>query len=119
MSSISLAKFLAIFSSNIDSPPLSPSFWDSIYFFFLKLIYFIFGCAGSLLLGFSLVVVSGSYSSLCCAGFSLQWLLLLQSMGSRLAASVVVAHGLSYSMACGIFLDQGSNPCPLHWQVDS
>ena len=22
-------------------------------------------------------------------------------------------------MACGIFLDQGSNPCPLHWQEDS
>ena len=22
-------------------------------------------------------------------------------------------------MACGIFLDQGSNPCPLHWQADS
>ena len=21
-------------------------------------------------------------------------------------------------MACGIFLDQGSNPCPLHWQAD-
>ena len=21
--------------------------------------------------------------------------------------------------ACGIFPDQGSNPCPLHWQVDS
>ena len=34
-------------------------------------------------------------------------------------ASVVVAHGLSCSAACGIFLDQGSNPCPLHWQVDS
>ena len=34
-------------------------------------------------------------------------------------ASVVVAHGLSCSMACGIFLDQGSNPCPLHWQADS
>ena len=31
----------------------------------------------------SLVVASGSYSSLQCAGFSLQWLLLLQSMGSR------------------------------------
>ena len=28
-------------------------------------------------------------------------------------------HGLSGSTACGIFLDQGSNPCPLHWQVDS
>ena len=25
----------------------------------------------------------------------------------------------SCSTACGIFLDQGSNPCPLHWQVDS
>ena len=34
-------------------------------------------------------------------------------------ASVVVAHGLSCSAACGIFLDRGSNPCPLHWQVDS
>ena len=22
-------------------------------------------------------------------------------------------------MACGILLDQGSNLCPLHWQVDS
>ena len=34
-------------------------------------------------------------------------------------ASVVVVQGLSCSMACGIFLDQGSNPCPLHWHVDS
>ena len=29
-------------------------------------------------------------------------------------ASVVVAHGLRCSTACGIFPDQGSNPCPLH-----
>ena len=35
------------------------------------------------------------------------------------AGSVVVAHGLSCSAACGIFPDQGSNPCPLHWQADS
>ena len=33
--------------------------------------------------------------------------------------SVVVAHGLSCSMACGILPEQGSNPCPLHWQADS
>ena len=26
---------------------------------------------------------------------------------------------LSCSAACGIFSDQGSNPCPLHWQADS
>ena len=30
-----------------------------------------------------------------------------------------VAHGPSCSAACGIFPDQGSNPCPLHWQADS
>ena len=36
------------------------------------------------------------------------------------AGSVVVVHdGLSCSAACGIFLNQGSNPCPLHWQADS
>ena len=29
-------------------------------------------------------------------------------------ASIVVAHGLSCPMACGIFLDQGSNSCLLH-----
>ena len=33
-------------------------------------------------------------------------------------ASVVVGHGLSCSSACGILPDQGSNPCPLRWQVD-
>ena len=31
------------------------------------------------------------------------------------AGSVVVAHGFSCSAACGIFLDQGLNLCPLHF----
>ena len=30
-----------------------------------------------------------------------------------------MAFGLSCSAKCEIFLAQGSNPCPLHWQVDS
>ena len=30
-----------------------------------------------------------------------------------------VAHGPGRFAACGIFPDQGSNPCPLHWQADS
>ena len=31
-----------------------------------------------------------------------------------------MAHGLSCPMACGILVsDQGSNPCPLRWKVDS
>ena len=89
-------------------------------FFFFLIYFFIFGCTGSSLLhsGF-LVVEPGGYSSLWCAGFSLQWLLLLRSMGSRHRGSLVVAHALSYPEACGILLDQGSNPCPLYWQVDS
>ena len=37
----------------------------------------------------------------------------------RRAGSAVVVHGPSCSAACGIFPDQGSNPCPLHWQADS
>ena len=69
--------------------------------------------------GLSLVAASGGHSSLRCAGLSLSWPLLLRSTGSRCAGSVVVAHGPSSSAACGIFPDQGSNPCPLHWQADS
>ena len=44
---------------------------------------------------------------------------LIAEHGSRCAGSVVVAHGPSCSMACGILPDQGSNPCPLNWQADS
>ena len=38
----------------------------------------------------------------------------LQSTGSA-----VVVHRLNCSQACGIFLDQGSNPCLLLRQADS
>ena len=52
--------------------------------FLIYLIYFVFGCIGSLSLhGLSLVAVSGGYSSLRCVSFSLRWLLLLWSTGSR------------------------------------
>ena len=69
--------------------------------------------------GLSPVVASGGHSSSPCAGLSLSWPLLLWSTGSRRAGSVIVAHRPSCSAACGIFPDQGSNPCPLHWQADS
>ena len=69
--------------------------------------------------GLSLVAASGGHSSSRCAGLSLSQPLLLRSTGSRRAGSVVVAHEPSCSAACGIFPDQGSNPCALHWQADS
>ena len=68
--------------------------------------------------GLSLVAASGGHSSSQSTGLSLSWLLLLRSTGSRRAGSVV-AHGPSCSVACGIFPDQSSNLCPLHWQADS
>ena len=69
--------------------------------------------------GLSPVAASGGHSSSRCAGLSPSRPLLLRSTVSRRAGSVVVAHGLSCSAACGIFPDQGSSPCPLHWQADS
>ena len=106
-----------------------------VYFIYL-FIYFWLRWVFLAACGLSLVAVSRGYSLLpCvashCSGFSLQWLLLLRSTGSRHAGSVVVAHrlqsagsavaahGLSCFVACGTLPDQGLNPCPLHWQVDS
>ena len=91
-------------------------------FFFIILFYFIYFWLCWVFVsvrGLSLVAASGGHSSSRCAGLSLSRPLLLWSTGSRRAGSAVVAHGLSCSAACGIFPDQGSNPCPLHWQADS
>jgi len=35
-----------------------------------------------------------------------------------LRACGLISCGLSCSVASGIFPDQGSNPCPLYWQMD-
>ena len=94
------------------------------------LILFIFGCAGSLLLHglFFLVVAIWGYSLV------VHGLLLLPNPGSRAhegfssCSSRILEHrqaqqlwhtGLSCSETCGILLDQGLNPCLLHWQADS
>ena len=52
-------------------------------------------------------------------GFSSQSLLLLWGMGSRFLGVSSWAHRLSCPAAREIFLDQGGNLRPLHWQVDS
>ena len=36
-----------------------------------------------------------------------------------MSASVLVTHRFRCPVACEIFLDQGLNPCLLHWQADS
>ena len=55
--------------------------------------------------GHSPVAVSGDYSLVWYRGFPLQWLLLLWNTGS-----VVLAHGLRCSTACGIFPGPGIKP---------
>ena len=62
--------------------------------FYLFIIYFIFGCIGSVSCGLSLVAASGGYSLLRYAGFSLRWLHLLQSTGSRAQAEQSWRTGL-------------------------
>ena len=66
------------------------------------------------------LVVSRGCSWWWCVDFLLRWLLLLQSTGSRTRKLSSEALGLSCSSACGILVSRpGTEPMPLHWQVDS
>ena len=93
--------------------------WKLLSFFLSFFLYFWLCWVFVSVRGLSLVAASGGHSSLWCTGLSLSRPLLLRNTSSRRAGSVVVAHGPSCSAACGIFPDQGSNPCRLHWQADS
>ena len=80
---------------------------------------FIFGCTGTLWLCVGFLLLQRAGSTLChdvwsshCGGFSC---CRVQALGC--SDSAVVVHELS--KACEIFLDQGSNPCSLYWQMDS
>ena len=87
-------------------------FFNKIFKIYLLIIYFWLCWVFVSVRGLSLVAASGGHSSSWCAGLSLSWPLPLRSTGSRRAGSAIVAHGPSCSTACGIFPDQGLNPCP-------
>ena len=110
------------------------------FFCFYKFIYFIYFCLHWVFVAAHwLSLVAASRALRCsewpfhCSGFSCgrAWALGvwasvvvaggLSSVAHRLSStgSVVVSYRLSCLAACGIFLDQGSNTCPLHWQMDS
>ena len=58
----------------------------NLFFFLINLFIYLWLCwVFDAPRGLSLVAASGGYSSLRCAGFSLWWLLLLRSTGSRRA----------------------------------
>ena len=57
--------------------------------------------------------------SSCDFGFLIVVASLVAGLGLMCTGSVVVAHELGCPAACGVFPDQRSNLCPLHWQADS
>ena len=67
------------------------------------------------------------HSSLCWVFVAAYRLSLAAVCGFLISVASLVAHGLkcaltcrfSCSAACGIFLEQGSNPYLQHWQVDA
>ena len=111
--------FKAYYVASIVLMQGSKSVQSTTIFFFLFIYFFWLCWVFVSVQGLSLVAASGGHSSSRCAGLSLSRPLLLWSTSSRRAGSVVVVHGPSCSAACGILPDQGSNPCPLHWQADS
>ena len=94
---------------------------SSLGLFFFKFIFiFIFGCVGSSFLCEGFLQLRQAGATLHRGAQASHYRgLSLRSTDSRRTGSVIVAHGPSCSTACGIFPDQGSNPCPLHWQADS
>ena len=95
------------------------SLFNDLFFFFKHTLFIFWLCWFFVSVrGLSPVVASGGHSSSWCTGLSLSRPLVAEH-SYRHAGSVVVAHGPSCSAACGIFPDQGSNPCPLHRQADS
>ena len=83
--------------------------WKDIFNNFIYL--FIFGCAGPL--SVTSLTVEPRLSGTWALGVVARGL----SSGSSQAleqGSTAMAHGLSFSVACGILPDQGLNPCLLH-----
>ena len=109
--------------------PDKSSFSHCFYLFFKKCIYLVLAvlslrCCTDL----SLIAESGDYSPVvvhmvlimvAVFGCRMRALGLLGSVaaapGLYSTDSVVVVPGLIWSAACGIYPDQGLNPCLLHW----
>ena len=68
--------------------------------------------------GLSLVEASRGYSVVV-RGLVIAIASLVGDHGLWSTGSVVTVYQFSCSAICGIFPDQGLNPCPLHWQADS
>ena len=79
----------------------------------------VFSCEAQALCARASVVEAQGLSSSCPRPQSTQASVVVAcGFGSCGSQCLVGAHRLSCSTPCDIFLKQGSNLCPLHWQVD-
>ena len=117
------AQLFFLFQFETSSSLLFVFIYLFVYLFIYLWLHWVFiAVRGFLIAVASLVVEHGLQA----CGLQYLWAQYLWHAGSVFVArrlqstgSVVVAHGLSCSAACGIFPDQDSNPCPLYWQADS
>ena len=88
---------------------------------FLKVILFVYDCPGSPALCWAFSGGSEQVLLSSCSAQVSRWggFSCCRAQAPGCVDSVDVARGLSCPAACGILLDQRSNPCPLHWQLDS
>ena len=93
-----------IISAHAPPPLKSTGFWSLFFFFWLHSV-FIAVAAGAAFSSYGKRELL--FTAVCELG--------AQALGTW--ASVVAAHGLSCSTACGISHDQGLNLCPLHWYL--
>ena len=105
-------------------PSSEPKDWFFVFsFFFYKssisryLLLLFFGCAGSSFLMCGLLIVMAALLE----EHGLQGMQpsLVATCRLQCTASVAVAPELSFSEACGIFLDQELSLYPLNWQAES
>ncbi|CAI9151704.1 unnamed protein product [Rangifer tarandus platyrhynchus] len=97
---------------------------QNVVFFFFQMIYLFLAVLGLRCQAFSEWAFSGCSKQGLIFVVVHGLLVAVASVGAEyrlwgMWASVVVAHRLSCPETCGIFPDQGSNPCSLHWQADS
>ena len=109
-----------------DSLPFHPLLFFGFFIFDFYLFTYCWPCWVSLAAhGLSLTVASGGYSLVAVASPVAEHRLegaqasVVAAPGLQSVGSVVVALGLSSFEECGILMDQGSNPGPFLWQVDS
>ena len=93
--------------------------WNIIQPFKIFFYSFILGCVGSSLMSADFSCRERGLLFVAVRGLLIAVASLVVEHGLYSAGSVVVVQSLSCSAACAIFSDQGSNPCPLHWQADS